>query len=227
MAKKGGQTQTVNTGLDPQSQAYVEAQRRAAQQGAAALPQGTTGLNLGAYQNPYQQQVIGGINAQYDLARQRASTDARQTAAAAGAFGDERGAVAEGARLGGLDRSQAQDVANLQYQGFNNALQTAQQQQQYLDQLPYQQYQQKLQGLNLGLGPTGQTQTSEVHKKAGWGDILQGAAGLGLTFATGGAAAPFLAGAGALGGGGGGLVSGGGGTPNIFQGARLGLGGGY
>jgi len=104
--------------------------------GASAL--GGNEQAQGAFFNPYQHQVIDQLGSQYDRLRQQAALGANDAATQAGAFGGDRNALLVGERQGALDRQQAQDTANLLYQGYGDAQQRA------------------AQAANLGLGAAGQ-----------------------------------------------------------------------
>lgn len=182
---KGGkkQTQTSEVRPDAASQAYINQQRNQAQQGAnvALNAGGPGGLFTGPLQqtpgqiaqpfmSPFQDQVVGGIRGEFDHLRNQASMATAQDATSAGAFGGSRQAITEGARLGELDRAQASQVGNVLNQGYQNAMQQgmgfaerqrALQQQQNME--PIWRQQQALQMMNLGMGPTGQTQTTTME----------------------------------------------------------------
>lgn len=72
--------------------------------------------------NPYQQQVLDAVGADFNKQRALAHTQANQAATQAGAFGGDRHAVMEGARLGELDSAQLATMANLRQTGFNDAM---------------------------------------------------------------------------------------------------------
>ena len=93
------------------------------------------GPNIGQFFNPYTTEVINKSLA--DLERQR-RTQINATGAAAsqaGAFGGSRHGVAEAQTNLGFGQQGAQMVSNLRQQGFNTALQAAQNQQQTQSQL--------------------------------------------------------------------------------------------
>jgi hypothetical protein len=91
--------------------------------GASASNAGAASLldNLGAYQNPYDQQVRQTALNDFDndAARQRAALEAR--GAASGAFGGSRFGIAQGQLEGDLARGRATLDAGLLDQGFNAA----------------------------------------------------------------------------------------------------------
>ena len=218
----GPKTTTTTTGLDPNSQRYVD-QMRQQSQGASQLaiggPQGggswftgpqsmTIGQQVQPFMDPYQQQVVGGVQQIYDRNRAQALNQTSQQATMGGAYGGSRAAVLAGARLGEQDVGQANTIAGLLSSGYQQSLgqalpyweqQRQLQQQQQMEPLWRQQQAQGFQ--NLGMGPTGQVQ-SQTSSGGQFGDILKTGAGLAATY--------FGAkGFGSLGGGGGGAPSGG------------------
>lgn len=102
---------------------------------AAQLFQQAAKPNIGAFQNPYTQQVIN--RSQADLGRQQAQTlnTLGASATAAGAFGGSRHGIAEAEVMKGYAQIGADMAANLRHQGFNTALGAAQNQQQMQSQL--------------------------------------------------------------------------------------------
>lgn len=230
MGKPNKQTTTQTQGLDPASQRFVEESRRQAGQGADVALNAPGNFFLGAdprsvqeiiqsFQDPFQQQVIDATRQEFDVLRDRAVGGAggtNQQAALAGAQGGSRQGVAEGVRLGELDRAQTSQISGLLSQNFqqavSNAIPFADRQRalaQQRAQEPLFRAQQAQQFRNLGLGPTGQTQTTEQTQE---GNLFRDIAGAGLT--VGGALIGGPAGAqagaslGGLGGGGGGTIPG-------------------
>jgi len=99
------------------------------QQAMRGTQQAMAGPNIGQFANPYTQMVTG--NTLNDLERQRqmtANTTGAQ-ASAAGAFGGSRHGVADALTNEAYARQGAQTFGNLQQQGFNTALNAAQNQQ--------------------------------------------------------------------------------------------------
>lgn len=82
---------------------------------------------FGQFMNPYLQNVVGQVGQQYDQLRAQAHNDANTQATQAHAFGGDRHAIMEGARLGQLDQGQAATTAGLYNQGFNDSWNRAQQ----------------------------------------------------------------------------------------------------
>lgn len=127
---KGGSS-TVQTTIDPQTQAYIQQMRRAATQaGQGYQPYQQAGaLGLGAltgqpgaqaqFMNPYLSQ----LNPFFQQQRAGAVEGANQQATLAGAFGGDRSQI--GALLAGNQADQTQ--AQFNYQGFQDAMQRASQ----------------------------------------------------------------------------------------------------
>ena len=103
-------------------------------QAAAGALQGAIGgtqramrapLNVGAYFNPYQQEVIDRTQADIERQRQMAANQLGAQATAARAFGGSRQGVAEGVLAGEFGRMGADIAAQQRASGYNQALQTA------------------------------------------------------------------------------------------------------
>lgn len=210
MSKKSEQRTTNTRALDPQSQAFVDEMRRRAQGGAdVALnhpgsfflgPSGDSVESMIApFMNPYQGQVIDGVRQQFDQLRGQANVGVNQGATAAGAFGGARHGVAQGTRLGELDRAEMSQIGGLLSSGFQNALTQGLQFSEYQRALRERAAreplfrQQMAQGfLNGGLGPTGFTDTNvQVQNGSTLGAItgLAGTVGGALIGGPAGAAA--------------------------------------
>jgi hypothetical protein len=99
------------------------------QTSANLFNQAAAGPNIGQFMNPYTSMVTG--NALQDLERQRqmAVNDTGAAATRAGAFGGSRHGVAEALTNQGFAQQGANMFGNLQQQGFNTALNAAQNQQ--------------------------------------------------------------------------------------------------
>lgn len=192
---------TVTTTADPASQAAIDRQRQQAATAADVATGAPGNFFLGAdprsveeiisqFQNPFQSQVVGATQREFQTARERAvggPGGVNQAATASGAFGGSRQGVAEGVRLGELDRAEQSQLANIRSQGFQQAVSAgipfAQQQralQQQQAQEPLFRQEQALRFLNMGLGPTGTT-TETVQPGSLTGDIV----GAGLTIGGG------------------------------------------
>lgn len=136
--------------IDTKSQQYINAQEDAARRAGAAGPSPlltnaagfNTGLmnagNLGvnalsgnadataSLMNPYQQQVIGALNAQWDKTGQMAQNSVADAATRAGAFGGTRQGVAEGVAQANNNLNRNSQIGGLLYGGFNDAMGRAQ-----------------------------------------------------------------------------------------------------
>ena len=181
--------------LDPRTQAYVDQMRQQAQ-GAGNLaiggPQGggswftgpqsmSIGQQVQPFMDPYQQQVVGGVQQIYDRNRAQAMNQTSQQATMGGAYGGSRAAVLAGTRLGEQDVGQANTIAGLLSSGYQQSMNQALpyweqqrqlQQQQQMEPLWRQQQAQQFQ--NLGMGPTA---FNQQQQGGGFNDFLQTAAG--------------------------------------------------
>lgn len=194
---KGGKTTTQTTRLDPASQAYVGNLRQTAR-GAADSIAGAGPLFIGAdprtieqqmapFMNPYMSQVVDATRGEFDNLRGQARMAGNDAAIRAGAFGGSRHGVAEGVRMGELDRAQASQISGLLSQGFRDALTQGLQYSEYQRALQERQAQeplfrahQQMALLNMGMGPTGQVSTL---REPG-GSVLGQLAGAGLAGAS-------------------------------------------
>jgi hypothetical protein len=100
-----------------------------AQTSANLFNQASAGPNIGQFMNPYTSEVIGrtGMDMARQAEMQRNTLGAQATQA--GAFGGSRHGVAEGTMMGDFGRSFGDIAAQQRQQGFNTALQAAQNQQ--------------------------------------------------------------------------------------------------
>lgn len=186
-------TQTTTQALDPASQQYVEQMRRQAQ-GASATATGggpfftgpqsmSVGDQAAQFFNPYQQNVIQGVQGEYDHLRDQAGMGVDQQATMSGAFGGSRHGVALGARMGELDRAEASQIGDLMNSGYQNALGMGMNYSEHQRQLQEQQMQEPLwrqqQAMGFwgqGMGPTGGTSTTSTP-----GNLIGDLVGTGLT----------------------------------------------
>lgn len=146
-------TQTTDQRVDPQTAAFIAQYRNTAQglygqspnanpylTQAAGVAGNLTG-NLGfagqqglagidQYFNPYQQQVVQGVQSDFDRQRQLATNQAADMATRSGAFGGSRQAVLDAELQRGVNQNEAQQLANLRYGGYTNAANQMLQQQQ-------------------------------------------------------------------------------------------------
>jgi len=104
-------------------------------QAAGAYGQALAGPNIGAFMNPYQQQVLGNTMNDIGTAQQTAMGQLGAQATAAHAFGGSRHGVAEGATNAAFAKQLADTSANMNMQGWNSALGAAQGQQSMQSQL--------------------------------------------------------------------------------------------
>jgi len=209
MMGKGGSRTVQTTAPDAASQGYIDRMRRAAT-GAAGVATGggpyftgpqTQSIQdqVSPFMNPYISNVVDATRGEFDFLRNQASVDANQQATQAGAFGGSRHGVAEGTRLGALDRAQTSQIADLLSGGYNNALSMgtdyAERQRQLREQQmqePLWRQNQALQFYNMGMGPVGQSVSqpkgSALGSAAGgamagsafgpWGTAIGGGLGL-------------------------------------------------
>lgn len=122
--------QLRNIGLGGAGQAGTAEASRLTGQLAGYTPQqikaGTGAQYMGAYQNPYEQQVVQAALGDVELARQRAGLSDRAAATAAKAFGGSRQGVAEALTNEAALRNAASTAANLRSAGFTTAAQLGQ-----------------------------------------------------------------------------------------------------
>lgn len=100
------------------------------QTSANLFNQAAAGPNISQFANPFQQQVIDNTMADMNRSRGMALGQIGQQASAAGAFGGSRHGVAEAETNRGFFDQAGNMAANLNMQGFNTALNAAQQNQQ-------------------------------------------------------------------------------------------------
>ena len=82
-------------------------------------------LNVGAFNNPYQQEVIDNTQADIERQRQMAINSLGAQAQGAGAYGGSRQGVAEGVTNAEYGRMAANALGGLRMQGYNNAMANA------------------------------------------------------------------------------------------------------
>lgn len=195
-------TTTQTNQFDPATQAAIDRARAGAGNVADIAGQGNFFLGgetrsptelAQPFSDPFTGQVIDASKREFQVARDRAIGGAggiNQQATAAGAFGGSRQGVAEGVRLGEIDRAEQSQIAGLLSQNFNQAIDRGvsfADRQRSLDQQkslgPLAQAQIASQSLNLGIGPTSGTQTITEAKEGGGPGFLQNVAGIGLSAA--------------------------------------------
>ena len=123
MSQVGGPTAGAGNGVFGQSAGAYNAALGGTQAAAA-------GPNIGAFMNPYTEQVTGNTLDSLERQRQMATNNMGAQASAAGAFGGSRHGVADAMTNEGFARQGADTFGRLQQQGFNTALGGAQNQQQ-------------------------------------------------------------------------------------------------
>lgn len=207
MSKGGGQT-TVSSRPDAGTQQYIDQLRRAGGLGAgyATGAPGKDGQPLGpesyfsgpltpeqiqAAMSPYISGVIDPMRAEFDMLRGQAGVGVNSAATAAGAFGGSRHGVAQGVRLGEIDRAQGSALADLMNRGYAGAVGLAEHNrgltQQQLQE-PLWRQEQALRMLNLGMGPMGQVQTQSGTAGQNPFGMALGGASVGSAFGPIGAA---------------------------------------
>lgn len=208
-------------GLDPNSQAFVDQNRQLGQAGASLAtadpnrwftgPQTmSVGQQAAQFMNPYMSNVIDPMRAEFDRMRSQASNQAGAAATAANSFGGSRHGLVEGSRLGAIDAAQGQQIGNLLYGGYNNALtqgtayteQQRQLQQQQM-QAPLWAQGQAINFMNQSMGPTGSVSSQSGVGQSSGTNVATGQKPGIMDSVIGGAASGAMFGN-AFGGGGGG-----------------------
>src|SRR5688572_7698288 len=131
-------TQTATTTLDAPTQAALDNYRQTSQNNYGSfqklgMPGGQAMNSLGfasqrgldgvdAYMNPYQDEVIGGVNSDFDRQRAQSRLAADDEAAKAGAFGGDRAAVYKGVLERGVNQNEADVVSRLRAGGWQDAV---------------------------------------------------------------------------------------------------------
>ena len=82
-------------------------------------------LNVGAFNNPYQQQVIDNTAQDIERQRQMAINNLGAQAQSAGAYGGSRQGVAEGVTNAEFGRMAANQLGNMRMQGYNTSMANA------------------------------------------------------------------------------------------------------
>ncbi len=126
-------TQPVAGGAQQPTQPGVFGQSAGAFNSAlAGTGAAMAGPNIGAFMNPFTQQVTNTTLQGLDRSRQMATNDIGAQASMAGAFGGSRHGVADSLTNEAYGRQAADTLGNLNMQGFNTALGGAQHQQQVM-----------------------------------------------------------------------------------------------
>lgn len=137
MNRASGVASTPYQGYGGEETAPINDQQRAGF-GAINTAQGNitaTGAPISAediqrYQDPYTSSVIDATQKDFDVQNARQQSQTTGNAAAQGALGGDRSAVAAALTAEGQSRSQAPVIAGLRSQGYQNAVKTAEDQQQ-------------------------------------------------------------------------------------------------
>lgn len=132
---------TAVTTLDPSTQAALDDYRRRAASRPSMFGRGSGQYNPQGFNNalgfasqtgtqgieqffdPYQEQVIGGVQGDFDRQRLMSDQGAADLATKEGAFGGSRSAVLQGMGRNDINRNEANVTSGLRSQGFMNALQ--------------------------------------------------------------------------------------------------------
>lgn len=168
------QTQSV----DPKTAQYITDYRNAVQKySAGVFGPGGAGQpfspdQIAQYGNPYEEQVIGGVQRDFDRQRAQAMQSGADQAIGAHAYGGSRSGVLQAGLVNGVNQNEANQLANLRYGGFNNALGQLNQDRQY----GLAERGQALGAWGQGMGPISQTTTQN-------GSIVGGLLGLATTAA--------------------------------------------
>jgi len=96
---------------------------------AGAMPVSPSGLQVGRYMNPYTENVVGATQAAMNQQQGQQLSQQQSEAIRAGAFGGDRAGLQRQALRGQQSLAQSQAIAPLYQQNYQQALQTAQQQQ--------------------------------------------------------------------------------------------------
>lgn len=193
----GGTTTTQTQRLDDSSQRYVNQTRNLALKGANSLMNLEGSLfgpeTMSIYDqakpflNPWMEQVINPVNAQFDRALDQSRIQHGDAARRAGAFGSARHGVAEAVGMGEIERARGGVLGGLYNSGWQQALgqglqyQAQQRQAERQGMMePFLRSQMALNLRNQGLGPTGSVSTTREKQDSNvWGQV----AGLGLGIA--------------------------------------------
>ena len=133
LAMKAAYNQSLNQAPNPSAPQGFNVNQAAAgglQQAFQGTQQAMQGPNIGQFMNPYTKQVTQNTLTDLERQRQMQMNTLGAQASNAKAFGGSRHGVAEALTNEGFARQGAQTFGNLQQQGFNTALQAAQNQQQ-------------------------------------------------------------------------------------------------
>lgn len=123
-------TQSAQTGLDPQTEAWRKQIMEAAQGTGSGNPMMTQGINAmtggpNPYMNPYQSQVIDEMNKQFGVQNQMTMRGVDDAATQSRAFGGSRHGIATGTALAENNRNQGMQMANLLNSGYESSMDRA------------------------------------------------------------------------------------------------------
>lgn len=121
--------QNLGIGSINASAGYAQPYYTSAIQQAQNASQPLTAAGIQQYMSPYTQNVVDATQAQFNNQNAQALQQVKGNAIAQGALGGNREAIAEANTLGQLQLSQAPTIAGLYNSGYNQAVNTAQQQQ--------------------------------------------------------------------------------------------------
>jgi hypothetical protein len=115
------------------AQPYIQQAGQYAQQAAAPI----SAAQIQQYESPYTQQVVNATQAQFANQNAQQQSQVQGNAAAQGALGGDRTAVAQALTAGQQQAQEAPVIAGLENQGYQTGLSTALQEQQNLGQAAY------------------------------------------------------------------------------------------
>jgi hypothetical protein len=129
------------------AQPYMDGAKAATLAGGQAV--NPTGLNIGQYMNPYTQSVVNATQAAMNQQQGQQLSQQQTDAIKGGAFGGDRANMQRGILQGQQSLAQAQAIAPLYQQNYNQALTAAQQQQ----------------GVGLGAAQANRTATQQMGQQ--------------------------------------------------------------
>lgn len=152
------QSESGQQGPDAATQAKIDEIYRAAQASGSALPPGVQqGMDallgkqgaIDQFLNPYTNQVIGGINKQFQVGNELTQRSVNDAATRSGAFGGSRHGIATGTALAENTRNRDQQISGLLAGGFESAMGRAGQ------------------AVNLGMGGAGSPEAWQMQQLRG------------------------------------------------------------
>lgn len=110
-------------GLDPLTQQAIGGYQRAATAGNLGLSALSGDQNaIHTFYDPYQQNVLNAAMSNWQQLAAQTTNALNDQATRAGAFGGSRQGVAQGVALAQMNQDKANQLAGLQYQGYNDAM---------------------------------------------------------------------------------------------------------